>query len=960
MKAEQFAILQNPVRCAATPCALSSLLCSLPCHATPVGVGQCGGVSLVAAVPEDAPEQLRRGVLCVGPLSSPCALVALDLGCAPLPPYTPTLSSLVCGRPWRAGEAPSSLAAPGCKNPNCGTCSTPTTCTSCSKGSISNGCEPDGPMCAERPDNASCTALGCGWCNTTLLCMLRYSLPTYCPTCESSGLEGPQCSRSPACKWCALEEKCMSASSACVRDCESISADAACERVPGCTWCPLVSSCINASASRTVCRDDCATRAASFCSHDTTCRVCNTTNAEETVLRCVLSSSTCGCDAAANESSCAAPCVWCASSQTCGNTACRNCSAARFRSRCGTGDLVGCAWCEPSGTCVDRIETQGPQCSCASAAASECKGSCKWCNSRGQCVRRSDQCPVCPAMTNSSVYGSYSGCTYDSGMGTCKDRSDSFTCGIVALPELCEMHTACSICNGHCIPRLQAQCMRTQGDSDQGNVELLSAVVGAAPLVPGMAAVPPSDSRRHVGLRVSRSVIDFNGEQLAVDKETTDTLTVTNVSRKTIVVRFVAEGFASTGPTGEGERCRVAVNQQLRVEMEPGAEYDIAVSVTPTTSGLGVVAVVPEGGCEYVAVPVLAATGPSARIEWSDIALGERIGEGGFGVVHRARWRGLDVAVKEMHGWLGQIDVLAEEMRREVHIMMALRSPHVVACYGYVLSDAHRALVMELSPLGSLSALIARPIEPAFKAKALLDCAEGMRLLHAHGILHRDLKPDNLLVFSMCVHDSVCVKLSDFGTSRAIGDDMARAYTKGVGTLLYMAPEIINGKPYNAKADVWSFAVLYHHVWTQEEPYSDLKNQGAIMSFVTSGHRLPIPRDNRRHTLSQMATITTRTAGGRRTGEEEAAAGLDAAATARQEGQCGGSEDEEPVEQRSPSPRVLRRRHARSKAPTTRGSLTAHLPTDIEQSLRRCGILTVVLPKPAAGAAWASFAAKII
>eukprot|EP00727_Mastigamoeba_balamuthi_P006604 m51a1_g2564 hypothetical protein (108) ;mRNA; r:346909-347336 len=107
-----------------------------------------------------------------------------------------------------------------------------------------------------------------------------------------------------------------------------------------------------------------------------------------------------------------------------------------------------------------------------------------------------------------------------------------------------------------------------------------------------------------------------------------------------------------------------------------------------------------------------------------------------------------------------------------------------------------------------------------------------------------------------------------------------------------------------------------------------------------------------------MATNTTRAAEGRRSEREEGAAGLDAAAAPQ--GQCWGSEDDEPTEQRSPSPRVLRRRNARSRAPATRGSLTAHLPTDIEQSLRRCGILTVVLPKPAAGAAWAPFTTKII
>eukprot|EP00727_Mastigamoeba_balamuthi_P005431 m51a1_g1507 hypothetical protein (108) ;mRNA; f:390706-392344 len=72
-----------------------------------------------------------------------------------------------------------------------------------------------------------------------------------------------------------------------------------------------------------------------------------------------------------------------------------------------------------------------------------------------------------------------------------------------------------------------------------------------------------------------------------------------------------------------------------------------------------------------------------------------------------------------------------------------------------------------------------------------------------------------------------------------------------------------------------------------------------------------------------------------------------------------GRDDDEPVEQRSPSPRVLRRRNANSRAPPARVSLSAHLPADVEQSLRRCGILAVAMPKPASRTAWKSLAQKL-
>eukprot|EP00727_Mastigamoeba_balamuthi_P005432 m51a1_g1508 hypothetical protein (110) ;mRNA; f:393367-393786 len=83
---------------------------------------------------------------------------------------------------------------------------------------------------------------------------------------------------------------------------------------------------------------------------------------------------------------------------------------------------------------------------------------------------------------------------------------------------------------------------------------------------------------------------------------------------------------------------------------------------------------------------------------------------------------------------------------------------------------------------------------------------------------------------------------------------------------------------------------------------------------------------------------------------------LDAAAAAEA---FWGREDDEPVEQRSPSPRVLRRRRADSRASPARTSLSTQLPEGIEQSLRRCGILTVAMPKPVSRTAWESFVQKL-
>lgn len=89
----------------------------------------------------------------------------------------------------------------------------------------------------------------------------------------------------------------------------------------------------------------------------------------------------------------------------------------------------------------------------------------------------------------------------------------------------------------------------------------------------------------------------------------------------------------------------------------------------------------------------------------------------------------------------------------------------------------------------------------------------------------------------------VCCKLSDFGTSRTIGSgDSARTFTKGVGTPVYCAPEILDGKKYSFSADVYSYALLLWHLFTEVVPYSEVEsNYGLLTPFTFF---LPMSADN--------------------------------------------------------------------------------------------------------------------
>ncbi|ELP92820.1 protein kinase, putative, partial [Entamoeba invadens IP1] len=126
------------------------------------------------------------------------------------------------------------------------------------------------------------------------------------------------------------------------------------------------------------------------------------------------------------------------------------------------------------------------------------------------------------------------------------------------------------------------------------------------------------------------------------------------------------------------------------------------------------------------------------------------------------------------------------------------------------------------------------------RIKFLLDAAKGVFYLHENGILHRDIKPDNILVFSMDVNERVNAKLTDFGSSRNINLLMTNmTFTKGVGTPKYMAPEILNKEKYKKSADIFSFGVTMYEclAWCESYSKEDFRYPWDIVDYVMSGKR---------------------------------------------------------------------------------------------------------------------------
>src|SRR5215813_13305343 len=211
------------------------------------------------------------------------------------------------------------------------------------------------------------------------------------------------------------------------------------------------------------------------------------------------------------------------------------------------------------------------------------------------------------------------------------------------------------------------------------------------------------------------------------------------------------------------------------------------------------------------------------------------LGSGGMGQIFRGKHVYLErpAAIKVMHEYLASNPTFRARFLQEAKSTAALRDPHIVEIYEFGEQDGLLYLVMELMTEGTLGTLLGqsvnRQVAPAEQALSLIvgldlvrQAAEGLAVAHEQGVIHRDIKPDNLLLKRLSganqAEAQYQLKISDFGLAR-LAESSGLTMGGPVGTPAYMSPEQCLDKKLDGRSDLYSLGVVLYETVTGSLPF---------------------------------------------------------------------------------------------------------------------------------------------
>jgi tRNA A-37 threonylcarbamoyl transferase component Bud32 len=248
---------------------------------------------------------------------------------------------------------------------------------------------------------------------------------------------------------------------------------------------------------------------------------------------------------------------------------------------------------------------------------------------------------------------------------------------------------------------------------------------------------------------------------------------------------------------------------------------------------------------------------PPHLIEYDDVRpiYDEPLGEGASGAVYKCDFHGRRAAAKVLIRKITN----RKAVENEINLLSRVRHPNVVRFIGYSYKETRNVIVTELMSKDLRTYLDEKkeasrerqpPLSLLLAIHIMLQIADGMKHLHESGVVHRDLKSNNVLVnvvddqdWSPLSSSLVQVKLTDFGVSKLNLHDSGCS-TRMVGTTKWRAPEVFedeeNRGRYTNSADVYSFAIIFSEVLTGEMPFQGMP-QTNLLQRIRNGERPPLP-----------------------------------------------------------------------------------------------------------------------
>lgn len=223
-------------------------------------------------------------------------------------------------------------------------------------------------------------------------------------------------------------------------------------------------------------------------------------------------------------------------------------------------------------------------------------------------------------------------------------------------------------------------------------------------------------------------------------------------------------------------------------------------------------------------------------ISLDDFEIGKKLGKGKFGRVYCVRHKktGFICAMKVMEKQeIVQYNV-QKQFRREVEIQSSLNHQNLTKLYGYFHDEKRVYLLMEYLVNGELYKLLRSkgPLNDIYASHYIYQVADALDYMHQRNIIHRDVKPENVLIG----FDNI-IKLTDFGWSIISPHGVKRKTL--CGTIDYLSPELINLKEYDDKVDVWALGVLAYELVANEPPFEEDSKDLTCKRIVKGDLRFP-------------------------------------------------------------------------------------------------------------------------